>query len=76
MFCEDPATTQSDEFFGIFDHFITSFGEAKMDNDNAKKKKEEEEKIAKQHQEVINIDKGKLENLNFKLYSAKAADLL
>ena len=52
MFCEDPTTTQSDEFFGIFDHFITSFGEAKMDNDNAKKKKEEEEKIAKQHQEV------------------------
>ena len=53
MFCEDPTTTQSDEFFGIFDHFITSFSEAKMDNDNAKKKKEEEEKIAKQHQEVI-----------------------
>jgi len=52
MFCEDPATTQSDEFFGIFDHFITSFAEAKMDNDNAKKKKEEEEKIAKQHQEM------------------------
>ena len=52
MFCEDPATTQSDEFFGIFDHFIASFAEAKMDNDNAKKKKEEEEKIAKQHQEV------------------------
>ena len=52
MFCEDPATTQSDEFFGIFDHFIVSFAEAKMDNDNAKKKKEEEEKIAKQHQEV------------------------
>merc|ERR1711993_171412 len=52
MFCEDPATTQSDEFFGIFDHFITSFGEAKMDNDNAKRKREEEEKIAKQHQEM------------------------
>merc|ERR1712012_390714 len=52
MFCEDPATTQSDEFFGIFDHFIVSFAEAKMDNDNAKKKKEEEEKIAKQHQEM------------------------
>merc|ERR1712079_756099 len=51
MFCEDPATTQSDEFFGIFDHFIVSFAEAKMDKDNAKKKKEEEEKIAKQHQE-------------------------
>lgn len=52
MFCEDPTTTQSDEFFGIFDHFITSFAEAKMDNDNAKKKKEEEEKAAKQQQEV------------------------
>ena len=56
MFCEDPTTTQSDEFFGIFDHFITSFAEAKMDNDNAKKKKEEEEKIAKQHQEVFSFD--------------------
>merc|ERR1712080_229327 len=44
MFCEDPATTQSDEFFGIFDHFIVSFAEAK--------KKKEEEKIAKQHQEM------------------------
>lgn len=52
MFCEDPTTTQSDEFFGIFDHFITSFAEAKMDNDNAKKKKEEEEKAAKQQQEM------------------------
>jgi len=38
-FCEDPTTTQSDEFFGIFDHFITSFAEAKMDNDNAKKRR-------------------------------------
>jgi len=52
MFCEDPTTTQSDEFFGIFDHFITTFGDARMDNENAKKKKEEEEKIAKQHQEM------------------------
>ena len=82
MFCEDPTTTQSDEFFGIFDHFITSFAEAKMDNDNAKKKKEEEEKIAKQHQEVI-ITRLKHKsnykykyNLNSKLLSAKAADLL
>ncbi|XP_023325482.1 disheveled-associated activator of morphogenesis 1 [Eurytemora carolleeae] len=51
LFCEDPAVTQSDEFFGIFDHFITCFQDARQDNDNAKKKKEEEEKIAKQHQE-------------------------
>jgi len=52
LFSEDPTTTQSDEFFGIFDHFITSFGEAKMDNENVKRKIEEEEKIAKQHQEM------------------------
>jgi len=52
MFCEDPTTTQSDEFFGIFDNFITTFADARMDNENIKKKKEEEEKIAKQHQEM------------------------
>ena len=58
LFSEDPTTTQSDEFFGIFDYFISSFEEARADNENVKKKKEEEEKIAKQHQEV-----------NFKSYS-------
>ena len=52
MFCEDPATTQSDEFFGIFDSFVSGFHEAKMDNDAVKRKREEEEKIAKQQQEV------------------------
>ena len=52
LFSEDPTTTQSDEFFGIFDYFISSFEEARADNENVKKKKEEEEKIAKQHQEV------------------------
>jgi len=52
LFSEDPTTTQSDEFFGIFDYFISSFEEARADNENVKKKKEEEEKIAKQHQEM------------------------
>ena len=52
LFSEDPTTTQSDEFFGTFDYFITSFEEARQDNESVKKKKEEEEKIAKQHQEV------------------------
>ena len=54
LFSEDPTTTQSDEFFGTFDYFITSFEEARQDNETVKKKKEEEEKIAKQHQEVKN----------------------
>ena len=65
MFCEDPTTTQSDEFFGIFDHFITTFSDARMDNENAKKKKEEEERIAKQHQEV------KYSPIQFKSKAAK-----
>lgn len=52
LFCEDPVTTQSDEFFGIFDQFITAFLEAKHENDAVKRKKEEDEKIAKQQQEV------------------------
>ena len=52
LFCEDPTTTQSDEFFGIFDGYVTSLYEAKQENDNIRRKKEEEEKIAKQHQEV------------------------
>ena len=52
MFCEDPVTTQSDEFFGIFDSFVSGFHEAKMENDAVKRKREEEEKIAKQQQEV------------------------
>ena len=56
MFCEDPATTQSDEFFGIFDSFVSGFHEAKMDNDAVKRKREEEEKIAKQQQEVSCLD--------------------
>ena len=54
LFCEDPATSQSDEFFGVFDLFLASFAEAKQENDNLRRKREEEEKIAKQHQEVSN----------------------
>ncbi|XP_059086529.1 disheveled-associated activator of morphogenesis 1-A-like isoform X3 [Tigriopus californicus] len=52
LFSDDPATTHSDEFFGVFDLFITTFNEAKQENDNIKKKKEEEEKITKQQQEL------------------------
>ncbi len=54
LFCEDPVTTQSDEFFGIFDYYITNFLEAKQENDAIKRKREEEEKMAKQQQEVHN----------------------
>ena len=46
LFCEDPATSQSDEFFGVFDVYITSLSEARSENDNIRRKREEEEKIA------------------------------
>lgn len=37
---------QPDEFFGIFESFMTSFSDAKQDNDNMIKRKEEEERRA------------------------------
>lgn len=43
---------QPDEFFGIFDSFLTSFHEANLDNENIKKRQEEEEKRAKQEAEL------------------------
>lgn len=52
MFGEDGSVVQPDEFFGIFDNFLTSFMEAKHDNENFKKRQEEEEKRAKQEAEV------------------------
>uniref|UniRef100_A0A3B3ZTB4 Dishevelled associated activator of morphogenesis 1b n=1 Tax=Periophthalmus magnuspinnatus TaxID=409849 RepID=A0A3B3ZTB4_9GOBI len=45
-FGEDSSTMQPDEFFGIFDSFMTSFSDAKQDNENMIKRKEEEEKRA------------------------------
>lgn len=52
MFGEDNSTIQPDDFFGIFDTFLTSFEEAKYDIDNIRRQKEEEEKRAKQEIEV------------------------
>lgn len=52
MFGEDGSVVQPDEFFGIFDAFLTAFMEARQDNDNFKKRQDEEEKRAKQEAEV------------------------
>ena len=38
LFCEDPATSQSDEFFGVFDIYITSMNEARTENENIRRK--------------------------------------
>lgn len=52
LFGEDPAAAQPDEFFGIFDTFLTSFTEARQDNENMRKRQEEEEKRAKQEADL------------------------
>uniref|UniRef100_T1JFN2 FH2 domain-containing protein n=1 Tax=Strigamia maritima TaxID=126957 RepID=T1JFN2_STRMM len=52
MFGEDTHTTQPDEFFAIFDAFLTCFHEARQDNENLKRRKEDEERRAKQEAEL------------------------
>ncbi|KAF5302867.1 hypothetical protein FQA39_LY02047 [Lamprigera yunnana] len=52
LFGEDPTAMQPDEFFGIFDSFLTSFTEAWQDNENMRKRQEEEEKRAKQEADL------------------------
>ena len=44
---EDPKKCQPEEFFGVFSTFVTSFLDAKIDNDRFLKQKEEEEKRAR-----------------------------
>ncbi|XP_061668597.1 disheveled-associated activator of morphogenesis 1-like isoform X2 [Syngnathoides biaculeatus] len=46
-FGEDASKMQPDEFFGIFDQFLQSFGEAQQENENMRRRKEEEERRAK-----------------------------
>lgn len=53
LFGEDGSAVQPDEFFGIFDSFMSSFIDARQDNENMRRRQEEEEKRAKQDAEVI-----------------------
>ncbi|XP_041351931.1 disheveled-associated activator of morphogenesis 2-like [Gigantopelta aegis] len=50
-FGEEPAV-QPDEFFGIFDTFLTSFSDARLENEKMRKQKEEEEKRAKMEEKL------------------------
>lgn len=52
LFGEDPTAIQPDEFFGIFDSFLTAFTDAFQDNENMRKRQEEEEKRAKQEADL------------------------
>lgn len=52
LFGEDNSTIQPDDFYGIFDAFLTAFNEARQDNENMRRRREEEEKRAAQEAEV------------------------
>ena len=54
MFGEEPKKMQPEEFFGIFDLFLTMFTEARMDNERFRRQKEEEEKRQKMEAQVEN----------------------
>lgn len=53
LFGEDNSSIQPEDFFVIFDTFLTTLHEAKLDNENMKRKREEEEKRMKQDAEVM-----------------------
>ena len=56
------AGPQPDEFFGMFDTFLASMKDAKLENEKIKKQKEEEEKRAQLEEKVrkiSNLDKVK-----------------
>lgn len=42
LFGEDPSSVQPDEFFSIFDAFLTSFNDAKNEIDSIQKRRKEE----------------------------------
>lgn len=52
LFGEEATSAQPDEFFGVFDTFLTAFLEARQDNENMRRKQEEEEKRAKQEEQL------------------------
>lgn len=52
LFGEDNSTIQPDDFFAIFDSFLTSLNEARQDNENFRRRKEEEERRTKQEAEL------------------------
>ncbi|KAL5235210.1 hypothetical protein ACI65C_002620 [Semiaphis heraclei] len=52
LFGEDNSTIQPDDFFAIFDSFLTALYEARQDNTSVKKRREEEEKRIRQEVEL------------------------
>ena len=51
-FAEESRASEADEFFGIFDAFLTSFSTAHIENDRFRREKEIEEKRLKVESQV------------------------
>lgn len=60
LFGEEPQKMQPDEFFTIFETFLTTFTEAKLENERFRRQKEEEEKRQKIEAQVIDYNRLKL----------------
>lgn len=50
--CEDPTVCQPDEFFGIFNQFVTAFHDALSENARFKREKEQEAQRAEKEAQV------------------------
>ena len=56
LYAEEPKKIKPEEFFGIFDNFLTSLADAGMENQRLRKQKEDEERRAQYEAEVCYFD--------------------
>jgi len=52
LFGEEPHSVKPDEFFAIFELFLVSFADARLDNERLRRLKDEEEKRQKRDVQV------------------------
>ena len=55
---EDSSKMQPDEFFGIFDIFLSAFADARVENEKIRRQREEDEKRAKMEAQVSALRTG------------------
>ena len=53
LFAEESRTSDADQFFGIFETFLTSFSTAQLENERFSREKEQEDKRFKLEIQVI-----------------------
>ena len=55
LFGEEPHVVPSDEFFGVFELFLVSFEDARLDNERLRRVKEQDEKRQKREAQVSRL---------------------